>query len=168
MRTIVLLGLRGAGKSTVARELAGRTGLEAIDLDREIVARAGKPIPRIFAEEGEERFRALESEALRVALGVECVLAPGGGCVLRPENRDAIRRSGAFVVYLEARPETLAARVAADTRNERPPLVAGGPLAEAKALLAVREPFYLELARATVETDALTPSEVATAILDKV
>jgi shikimate kinase len=165
VRTIVLLGLRGAGKSTVARELARRTGAEVVDLDREVVARAGKPIPRIFADEGEEKFRALETEALKSVLGKECVLAPGGGCVLRAENRDSIRRSGALVVYLKAKPETLAARVAGDEENERPPLVPGGPLAEAKALLVAREPFYLELARVTVETDELTAAQVSERIV---
>lgn len=166
MRTIVLLGLRGAGKSTVARELARALGADAIDLDATIVERAGKPVARIFAEDGEERFRALESEALEAALARECVLAPGGGVATRDRNRDAIRRSRAFVVYLAARPETLAARVERDTANVRPPLVAGGPLAEARALLAARERFYEELAHLTVETDLLDPVAVSVVIRD--
>ncbi len=161
MRTIVLLGLRGAGKSTVARELALALGAPAVDLDAAIVERAGKPIARIFAEEGEERFRALETVALEAALERPCVLAPGGGAAVRDRNRDAIRRSGAFAVYLAARPETLAARVEADLANVRPPLVAGGPLAEARALLAARERFYRELAHLTIETDGLSPLEVS-------
>jgi shikimate kinase len=161
VRTIVLLGLRGAGKSTVARELARMLGREAVDLDAAIVERAGKPIPRIFAEDGEETFRRLESEALDAALARRCILAPGGGAVLRDRNRDAIRCSKAFAVYLRAKPETLAARVEADRENVRPPLVPGGPLAEARALLAVRGPLYEELAHLTIETDALDAAAVS-------
>jgi shikimate kinase len=156
-----LVGLRGAGKSTVAGELARALGLPVADLDARIVERARKPIPRIFAEDGEERFRELESDELEVALAAGGVLAPGGGIVTRDRNRDALRRSGAFVVYLAARPETLAARVAADVANVRPALVAGGPLAEARALLAAREPRYRELAHLTVETDELSPVAVS-------
>ena len=113
---IVLLGLRGAGKTAVARELARRLGVPAIDVDALVAARAGKPVARVFAEEGEARFRDLEAAALREALvATEAggVVSPGGGALLRPESRLAIARSGVHAVYLRARPETLAARVGA-------------------------------------------------------
>jgi shikimate kinase len=152
----------------VARELAARLGSTAVDLDREIVSSAGKSIAAVFAEDGEGRFRALESAALAAALGRPGaqVLAPGGGIVTREENRDALRRSGALLVFLEASPETLARRVEADvsTARDRPALVAGGALAEARALLAAREPHYRALAHLVVDTDALTVAEVASRI----
>lgn len=147
MRTIVLLGLRGAGKSTVARELSP----SAIDLDALIVERAGKSVARVFAEDGEAHFRALESEALEAALTRGGVIATGGGVVVRDRNRDAIRRSKAFVVWLTARPATLAERVERDSENVRPPL-APGP---------AREPLYRELAHFTIETDELDPRAVS-------
>lgn len=166
MRTIVLLGLRGAGKSTVALELAQGLAAKAIDLDRVVEQHAGKSVARIFADDGEDRFRALESEALARALAGAGprVLSPGGGVVLQGENREAIRRSGAFVVYLAARPETLAARVERDTANARPPLVPGGALDEARALLARRDALYRELAHLVLETDELDPMAVSVKI----
>ncbi len=166
MRTIVLLGLRGAGKSTVARELAPSLGSRALDLDAAIEERARKSVARIFAEDGEDRFRALESEALAAVLasGAPCVLAPGGGVVVREENRAAILGSGAFVVYLAARPETLAARVERDAGNVRPALLPGGPLAEARGLLARRDALYRELAHLVLETDELAPGAVSVRI----
>src|SRR5579871_2108808 len=88
-RTIVLLGSRGAGKSSVSVALARELGVPAIDLDREIQAVSGKEISRIFQEDGEARFRDLEERALRDALarGTPCVVSPGGGVVLREKNR---------------------------------------------------------------------------------
>jgi shikimate kinase len=156
VRTIVLLGPRGAGKSTVARELARARGVAAIDLDARVVERSGKPVERIFAEDGEARFRELESEALEAALREGGVLAPGGGVVVRDRNRDAIRRSGAFVVHLVARAETLARRIERDRANVRPPLAPGPP----------REPHYRALAHFTVETDELAPEAVSARILE--
>jgi shikimate kinase len=164
VRTIVLIGLRGAGKSTVARALAPSLGVEAVDLDRAIVQHAGKSVADIFEEDGEASFREAESMVLESTLLRPCVLAPGGGVVLRETNRELIKRSGAFVVYLAGRPETLARRVEEDTETERPPLVPGGPLAEARALLAIREPFYEELAHLTIDTDGLTPESVSDVI----
>jgi shikimate kinase len=161
---IILLGLRGAGKSAVGRELGRTLGWPCLDLDRAIVERAGKPIARIFAEDGEPRFRDLEAAALARALAAppgDVVLAPGGGVVLREENRRAIRDSRATVVYLAARPETLAARVETDLATGRPALVPGGALAEARALLLAREGFYRELATRVVETDTLSVPDVA-------
>jgi shikimate kinase len=150
----------------VARELARRLGCEAIDLDPLIAARAKKSIAAIFADDGEGRFRELETEVLREELSRReaRILAPGGGAVLRQENRELIRESNALVVYLAARPETLARRVEKDattTARDRPPLVPGGFLAEARALLEKREPVYRELAQVAIETDALSLTDVA-------
>jgi shikimate kinase len=164
-RVIVLLGPRGVGKTTIARAVAARLGRPAVDLDAEIERAAGKTIAAIFAAEGEPGFRDLESRELASALAREDapVIATGGGVVMRVENREEIAQSRAFVVYLGARPETLAARIQADPESARlrPQLVGGGWLEEARRLLEQREPLYLALAAVTIETDALTAEEVA-------
>ena len=92
---IVLVGMPGCGKTTVGRELAKLTGKPLVDLDEEIVRRAGKPIPELFAREGEKAFRELEAQVLAEACAQSGqVIATGGGVVLRPENRAAMRRAG--------------------------------------------------------------------------
>ncbi|MEX0712312.1 MAG: shikimate kinase, partial [Pirellulales bacterium] len=106
---IVLIGYRGSGKSTVARELAGRLGWPWLDADHQIEERAGKSIAAVFAEEGEERFRDLESSLLAELVERDkTVLAAGGGAVLRPANR-ALLRSAGKVVWLQADAATILA-----------------------------------------------------------
>ena len=158
-RAVCLVGLRGAGKSSVGAALARALGRPFLDLDRAVEDRAGRTLRELFADEGEAAFRALESEALREALRLlpTAVLATGGGVVLDPDNRAALR--GAHVVYLEAPPELLAARVEADPQSaaDRPALHPQGPLAEARALHAARDPLYREVA--TLVVDATPPVE---------
>ncbi len=95
MENIILIGMPGCGKSTIGQLLAEHTGLWLIDADAVITERAGKPIPRIFAEDGEEGFRHLETEVLK-DLGKQSgfIIATGGGCVTRVENRDLLRQNG--------------------------------------------------------------------------
>jgi shikimate kinase len=160
---IFLIGYRGTGKSTVARLLAAKLGLEAIDADHELERRAGKTIRRIFAEDGELAFRDLES-ALLAEFGErdDVVIATGGGVVLRPENR-AILRTGR-VVWLTAPAEVLWRRMCSDesTRERRPDLAQGG-LAEVEAMLRVREPLYRECAEMIVDAE-LSPESIVEAI----
>lgn len=161
-----LVGLRGAGKSTVGAALARATGRPFLDLDRAIEDRAGRTLRALFAEDGEAAFRALEQEALGEALRLipRLVLATGGGVVLAADNRALLRDHA--VIYLHAPPELLAARVSADPRSaeDRPPLTPGGPLAEAHALYAARDPLYREVSTCVI--DATPPvSEVVAAIL---
>src|SRR5579884_383242 len=107
---IVLVGLSGSGKSAVARLVARRLGWDVVDTDDLIAAEDGRTIPRIFAEAGENVFRALERQAVaRAAAAARVVIATGGGAVLDPVNRALLWRD-AFVVHLEAQPRTLAAR----------------------------------------------------------
>lgn len=98
MKNVVLIGMPGCGKSTIAKRLAALTGRRLVDLDREIVARAGKTIPRIFAEDGEDAFRRLETQvADEVCREKGQIISAGGGIVTRSENRDLIRRNSTVV-----------------------------------------------------------------------
>ena len=162
---IFLIGYRGTGKSTVAQLLAAKLGLEAIDADHELERRAGKTIRQLFAEDGEPRFRELESELLaEFGRRENVVIATGGGVVLRPENR-AILRTGR-VVWLTAPAEVLWRRMCGDesTRERRPDLAQGG-LAEVEELLRIREPLYRECAEMTVDAE-LSPEEIVERIVE--
>jgi len=165
-----LIGYRGTGKSTVGRIVAGRLNRTFLDADLEIEARAGRSIPAIFSEWGEPAFRDWEERTLAelTAAHPAAVLATGGGAVLRPANRRRISEFG-FVVWLTAPPWELARRLEADRRGlaARPALTSAGTLEEIAQVLAVRSPFYRGLADAVLETGAMSPAEVADAILDR-
>ena len=162
---VVLIGFSGSGKSTVARALADRLGMAAVDTDALVEAQAGRPISRIFAEDGEPAFRALERAAVRTAtLEPGVVIATGGGAFGDAESRRLLAEDG-VIVLLEARPETIAARVATQDSAPRP-LLAGGDveaLSRIRTLKAVRQPFYA-LADLTVHTDALDVDAVVTEV----
>src|SRR5215204_3357508 len=139
---IFLIGYRATGKSLVASELATRLSLNWADSDDVIEQRAGKSIAEIFAEEGEPAFRELEIQAIAtLARETGCVVALGGGAVLREENRRAIGQAAA-VVWLKASVDTILERLAADhtTTSRRPKLTIQGGRAEVEELLAVRTP----------------------------
>src|SRR5512139_580863 len=159
---VVLVGFMGSGKSSVGRELARRLGTGFVDVDERIERASGKSIPDIFAAEGEPAFRAREKAAIREAVSVPGrVVATGGGAFLDEENR-ALLSAYAPVVYLEARAETLLARLAGDSGR---PLLRGEDRGRAvRDLLARREPGY-RLADHTVPTDGLTVDEVADRIV---
>ncbi len=159
---LVLVGFMGAGKSVVGQALARRLGRPFVDADDVVERRAGRPIATIFAAEGEGVFRALERAAIaEVASRGGQVVATGGGAVADPANLAALRATG-LVVYLAARPETLAARVAGSDR----PLLAGAadPAARVRELLERREAAY-RAADAVVETDGLAVPAVVDAVL---
>lgn len=185
---LLLVGLPGAGKTTVARLLAAALGVQATDTDAEIRRRARMTIPQIFAREGEESFRDRETRALRAVLGAQAgaqgVVALGGGAVLREENRALL--AGRTVIHLSASPSTAAAHVgdgagrpvvnpAADSDAVRagagPGAAAGGAagaaavLARMEALHAQRGPLYAQVSTLTVPTDGLTPEQVAALVL---
>ena len=166
---VTLVGLSGAGKSTVAGLLAERWGWAAVDLDAEVEARAGMTIPEIFENYGESGFRRLETEALESALGAQRVIvATGGGAPCQPGAMDAILDAGP-AVWLRGRPEVLVARVAAQgaATGERRPLLEGaepgGAVAKLVELLAARAPVYTR-SSVVVDVDARSPGEVADAI----
>lgn len=160
--TISLTGFMGCGKSSTGRALAERLGARFMDLDAEIVARDGCPIPEIFRAGGETAFRAVELETLRVVLDEaarasgDVVLALGGGTLTVPAAREMILAE-TECVFLRTRFETIRARLGAADASR--PL-----FADAEALFAARMPIYAQAPHA-VDTDGLTPDAVADAIL---
>ena len=158
---ISLTGFMGCGKSSTGRELALRLGAAFIDLDGEIVARSGRSIPEIFREGGEVAFRAAELEALQAVLDAadaaqgDTVLALGGGTLTVPAARERVL-ARTRCVWLRTRLETIRQRLGA-TDASRP------LFADAEALYAARVPIYAQ-APFAVDTDGLTPAEVASAI----
>ncbi|MEX0613644.1 MAG: shikimate kinase [Pirellulales bacterium] len=166
-RSILLIGYRGTGKTTVAQLLAGRLGWDWMDADDEIERRAGKSIAAIFAEDGEAEFRDLEASIVaELCRWRRSVVALGGGAVLSEANRTAIRLAG-IVVWLTATVDTLVRRLAADeaTASRRPPLTESGGLAEIETLLATREPIYRACATFEVDTEDKTPAEIVEEIV---
>lgn len=164
LRRIVLVGLPGAGKSTVGAIVAERLGWRFVDLDVEIVREAGIPVSAIFAQEGETGFRAREREATRrvAAQREPLVLAPGGGWVEDPANRGALG-TGSAAVYLRVSAAVALGRLARS--NEVRPLLGGpDPAFRLAELLARREHMYLQ-SEHTVSVDTMTPDEVATSIV---
>ena len=148
-RNIYLVGLMGAGKTTVGRMLAKRLGRPFLDSDHEIVERTGVPIPTIFEIEGEDGFRRREAQTIHeLTAGSDLVLATGGGVVINPENRQRPHETG-WVVYLNVPPRLLYERTRHD-RN-RPLLQVEDPLARLEELHAVRDPLYREAAHMVVD-----------------
>ena len=140
---LVLAGMPGSGKTTVGKALAALSGKPFIDLDAEIVRRAGVPIPEIFARQGEEIFRNLESQVLAEVCGKSGqVIATGGGAILRPENRTAMRRTGR-VYHLH--------RDVRQLPTEGRPLSQSGKLEEMERL---RRPLYAAASDVLIENDA--------------
>jgi len=166
---LTLIGYRATGKTTLARLLAERLGWDWVDADVEIERRAGKSIARIFAEDGEAAFRALEvAITADLCRRERLVLAAGGGAPLREENRRAMKAAGP-VGWLRALPETIHQRMAADatTAVRRPNLTAGGGLAEIVELLRRREPIYQEAAAVEIDTEGRSPEQLVAEIVDR-
>ena len=148
---IFLVGLMGAGKSTIGRRLAQELGKQFRDSDSEIEKKTGVSIDVIFDIEGEQGFRSRETGILKELVEERgIVLATGGGAVLAPENRELLRDNG-MVIYLKATAEHLAGRVRLDRR--RPLLQSGDKLAKIHELLSQRDPVYQQLADMVVETN---------------
>lgn len=147
---IFLIGLMGAGKTTIGRQLAQSLGKQFIDSDHEIEARTGVNIPLIFELEGESGFREREAAVIdELTARDNVVLATGGGAVLREENREHLKQRGT-VIYLQATVDQLLERTRKD--KNRPLLQTEDPRARLSTLLQEREPLYLELADLVVTT----------------
>ncbi|OIP98658.1 MAG: shikimate kinase [Zetaproteobacteria bacterium CG2_30_46_52] len=158
----ILVGLMGCGKSSIGRKLAKHLELPLIDLDDYIVEKAGKSIPQIFAEDGEEAFRDLETAALKEVLGKQAVLATGGGAIMREENR-ALLKNHPPVIWLKASPEFLAHRIDGD--SNRPLIAAGETLSKLQALADVRYPLYKACADFTLPRGKMSKRKALKVIL---
>lgn len=164
-KNIFLIGFMGAGKTTVARYMRDSFGMELIEMDEQIEAEQGKKISEIFAEQGEEYFRALETELLRSLEHKEnTVVSCGGGVPMRQVNVDHMSKSGA-VVYLSARPETIYDRVR--DSHTRPLLEGHMEIPYIDSLMKKRLPAYLSAAHLTVETDGRTAEEICKEIMER-
>jgi shikimate kinase len=162
---VYLVGMMGAGKTTVGRLLARRLKLRFVDSDHEIESRCGVKIPLNFDIEGEPGFRAREAQAIAELTALDgVVLATGGGAVLAAGNRERLAARGT-VVYLRAKPEDLYARVKHD-RN-RPLLATAAPLERLRELYAERDPLYREVAHIVVETGVQSVQSLARALVER-
>jgi shikimate kinase len=161
---IVLIGYRGTGKSAVGGVLAKRLQMPYIGMDAAIVERAGMPIPEIVERYGWPGFRDLESlEARELAGRDNLVIDTGGGIIERPENIEALRKN-ALIVWLKASVATIVVRIEGGT--ERPALTEGKSFTEEVAeVLERRAPRYRAAAQHEIDTDALTPEQIADRII---
>lgn len=165
-KNVFLIGPPGAGKSAVGKQLARSLHLAFVDSDEEIESRTGVDIPFIFEKEGEAGFRVREAKVIDDLSNLDgVVLATGGGAIINDESRSSLGARG-FVVYLKTGIEQQLAR----TRRgrERPLLANDDPRATLEALMAAREPLYLEIADLTVETDGRKVHAVTTDILEAI
>jgi shikimate kinase len=165
---IVLIGLRGSGKTSVGRVLAADLGWPLADADARIEEIARMSIREIFARDGEARFREIERQAVReLAARDRIVIATGGGVVLNEENVRELRRGG-FLVHLNAPPEVLVERVRKDgtTSARRPSLLPGlDDLAEMRRVAEARAPLYAAARHMELDVSTATPNDAAKAIL---
>ena len=161
-RHIVLIGLPGAGKSTVGRIVAERLHAGFVDIDTILIRKEGKPIAMIFAEKGEPAFREMERKEVAAALAHEpAVIVPGGGWAAQPGALDGAKLRGYFV-YLKAPAEIAAGR--AEPSGTRPVLMGDDPLARMRELFTARDPYYAK-ANATVQTEAKSAESVAAEVV---
>ncbi len=165
-KRVLLVGMMGAGKSTVAALLAARLGWPVIDTDTIVERKAGASVAEIFARDGEEVFRAAEAGAILDLEGGRqpLVVSVGGGAVVSKANREALRAAGT-VVWLRARPATLAARVGSG--KSRPLLSRGGlePETALGQLAAEREGCYRDAADLVVDVDEASAVEAADLVM---
>jgi shikimate kinase len=149
-KNIILVGLMGAGKSTIGRNLAKQLGKEFYDSDRVIEERTGVDIATIFEIEGEQGFRDREEQVIKELCKMEnIVLATGGGSILRETNRKNMKKYG-YVIYLCTTAELLYSRIRYD--KSRPLMQTKSPVDTLKNLLKEREPFYMEVADTVITT----------------
>lgn len=158
---MILIGFMGAGKTSIGTCWGKRKKRRLLDTDRLIEQEAGMSIPEIFKEQGEERFRQIESRVLEKLYeeADHMVISVGGGLPLREENRAILARLGT-VVFLRIKPETVLKRLAGDTT--RPLLQAENKSEKAQQLLKIRNPIYEQAAHLVIDVDDKTPEQIIT------
>jgi len=162
---IVLIGMRGSGKTTVGKILAQKLGRELIEMDELIARRAGLTIPHIVEKYGWERFRDIEEEiTIEVAKRDNIINATGGGVVTSEQNIIKLKKNG-LLVWLTASVDTLSKRIGED--NSRPLLKGKTQREDMEITLAERKPLYQKAADITVDTENKTPQEVADLVISR-
>jgi shikimate kinase len=165
-KSIVLIGMSGAGKSEVGRYLQERTGLARFDTDELVAAKIGMSIPDIFAKQGEKKFREAENEALHSLGGkAPAIIVTGGGVVTNPKNIDLLKQLGT-VIWLDADHATLRARL--NELTDRPLLQTANPPAALAELLQARNPLYQNAADIRVNIAGKQIGQIAESILKSV
>ncbi|MFM1819129.1 MAG: hypothetical protein RIS61_727 [Actinomycetota bacterium] len=161
---IVLVGVPGAGKSTVGQLLAERLDLDFVDTDLVIEQRAGKSISDIFVQDGEPVFRSLEKQVVADAISNEgCVVSVGGGALMDPDTRMLVKTQEC--VWLQAGLSQAVDRVG---MNKNRPLLLGNVRGQLADLMTAREPLYIECAKHVVDTNNMTPDQVVEQIVETV
>lgn len=168
VRHLACIGLMGAGKSTTGRILADRLGWSFVDVDEVIEARTGCTVGQLWEVGGEDAYRPFERDVVLevVASPTNAVLATPGGVVLDHDATHAIETPDIVAVYLRARPETLARRIASDDQSR--PLLDGHPEEALRTMFVARDHCYEDLADHVVQVDDLDPEGSADAVLDVV
>lgn len=162
---LVLIGYRGTGKSAVGAIVAGRLGMKCVSMDERIVEKIGMSIPEFVEKHDWPAFRDVESEVARELSGVDdIVVDSGGGVIERPENIDALRANG-VVIWLQASVDAIVSRIEGGT--ERPSLTGTKSFTDEVAeVLERRTPRYAAAAQHEIDTDRLTPDQVADRIVE--
>ncbi|MDH6364185.1 shikimate kinase [Enterococcus sp. PF1-24] len=163
MKSIVLIGFMGAGKTTIGKALGESLQMQPIDFDDLIVAEIGMTIQAYFDLYGEAAFREKETQVLKKTMNLTQIISTGGGIVLKEENRQLLKQMP-VVVYLKTDADELVKRLLADTVNVRPLVAAKNP-EEIKAIYQGRIPFYEESASLIVDTTGKTPATIVAEIL---
>jgi shikimate kinase len=163
--SLYLIGMMGAGKSTVGRLLAKQLGYGFVDTDDVIAQAAGKSINQLFAEEGEAAFRQLESDVLaQVSAHLNLTIATGGGIVMRRENWSYLRHG--LIVWLDVPVEVLYSRLAEDTT--RPLLQDPNPQGKLRSLLEQRQPLYAQADLHIMVNEGDTPEQIANKVMEAI
>jgi shikimate kinase len=164
MKRVYLVGFMGSGKSAIGKRLGTLLNLPFYDMDTEIADRTGMTIPQIFETYGEDGFRDMETEFLLNFQDEYCIIATGGGVVMREENRAIMRRTG-LVFFLNSTYRDIWRRISTDTNR---PIVQRSTRAELEKLFNKRKPLYLQSTHFKVETTNRTLNEITQYIASQI